>query len=84
VPPAPCGDPVKPVSKHLLDPKQYPVTIQLVSGTTGTVVWERTVTLAEAKDLAHVEIPSFANTEHYPVRAEIYYADGTTATGGMS
>jgi hypothetical protein len=74
---------MKPISKHLLDPKQYPLTIRLVCGTTGAVVWERVVTLAEARDFAHVEIPSFANTEHYPVRAEIYYADGTTEIGAM-
>lgn len=73
-----------PISKHLFDPKQFPVTIRLVSGTTDAVVWERIVTIEEARDLARVEIPSFANTEHYPVRAEIHYADGTTEIGGMA
>jgi hypothetical protein len=75
---------MKPVSKHLLDPKQFPVTIRLVSGTTGAMVWERVVTIEEARDLARVEIPSFANTEHYPVRADIHDADGTTEIGGMT
>jgi hypothetical protein len=74
---------MKPISTHLLDPKQYPLTIRLVSGTTGAVVWERTVTLGEAKSFALIKIPSFANTEHYPVRAEIHYADGTTEIGAM-
>jgi hypothetical protein len=37
------------------------------------------VTLDEARSLAKIEIPSFAGTEHYPVLAEILYADGTTA-----
>ena len=49
--------------------------MQLVSGATGEVVWSRTVTLDEARGLAKVEIPSFVGSEHYPVRAEIEYAD---------
>jgi hypothetical protein len=72
-----------PTARHDLPPEKFPVTIRLVSGTTGAVVWERVVTIEEARGLARVEIPSFANTEHYPVRAEITCADGATDIKGM-
>lgn len=73
----------KPTARHDFPPEKYPLTIRFISGTTGAVVWERIVTLEEARDLAKVEIPSFAGTDHYPVRAEIIYADGTSETEGM-
>ena len=61
---------------------KFPVTIKLISGATDEVVWSRTVTADEARELAKVEIPSFAGTDHYPVRAEITYADGTSEIKG--
>ncbi len=73
----------KPTARHDLTPDKFPFTIKLVSGTTGEVVWSRTVTIDEARNIAKVEIPSFAGSDHYPVRAEITYADGTTEVQGM-
>ncbi len=75
-----CGTPH---ARHNLTPEKFPLTLKLVSGTTGAVVWSRTVSIAEARDLAKIEIPSFADSEHYPVRAEIEYADGTTEVRGV-
>lgn len=73
---------MKPTAQHDLPPHKFPITLQLVSGTTGAVVWKRVVTIEEARDVARIEIPSFADTEHYPVRAEILYADGTSEIEG--
>ena len=70
---------VKPIARHNYPPDKFPLTLRLLSGKTGEVVWSRTVTLDDARALAKIEIPSFANTEHYPVLAEILYADGTAA-----
>jgi hypothetical protein len=69
----------KPIARHDYPPEKFPLTLRLLSGKTGEVVWSRTVTIDEARALAKVEIPSFADTEHYPVLAEILYADGTTS-----
>lgn len=68
----------KPIARHNFSPEKFPLTLHLYSGKTGELVWSRTVTIDEARSLAKIEIPSYANTEHYPVRAEITYADGTT------
>ena len=73
----------KPIAHHDFSPEKFPVTLQLYSSKTGELVWSRTVTLDEARSLVKIEIPSYAGTEHYPVRAEIAYADGTPADGGM-
>jgi hypothetical protein len=73
----------KPAARHDLPPKSFPFKIQLYSGKTGELLWSRTVTLDEARALATIEIPGYAGTEHYPVRAEFVYADGTTSIGGM-
>ncbi len=73
----------KPTARHDYSPEKFPLTMRIYSGKTGAVVWSRTVTLDEARSLAKIEIPSYAGTEHYPVRAEIAYADGTIADGGM-
>lgn len=68
---------LKPVApKHLLAPEAFPLTIQLYSAKTGACVWSRTVTLEEARDLAKIEIPGYAGTEHYPVHAVIIDKDG--------
>jgi hypothetical protein len=67
-----------------LSPDKFPMTLTLYSGTTGAAVWSRTVTLDEARTLAKIEIPSFADSEHYPVCVECTFADGTTNVGGMS
>ena len=75
-----CGTPLV---CHELPRGKFPFTIKIVSGTTGEVVWSRTVTIAEARTGAKIEVPGFAGSEHYPVRAEIKYADGTTEVGGM-
>ena len=75
-----CGTPHV---RHDLSPSKFPFTLKLISGMTGEIVWSRTVTIDEARALAKVEIPSFANSAHYPVRAEIEYADGTTEVKGM-
>lgn len=75
-----CGTPHV---RHDLSPDKFPFTLKFVSGTTGEVVWSRTVTIDEARSLAKVEVPSFAGSEHYPVRTEIEYADGTTEVRGM-
>ena len=74
----------KPTARHDYSPEKFPLTMRIYSSKTGEVVWSRTVTLDEARGLAKIEIPSYAGTEHYPVRAEIAYADGTIADGGMS
>lgn len=73
----------KPIARHSVAARKYPITLQLYSGKTGALLWSRTVTIDEARGLAHVEIPCYADTEHYPVRAEIKYADGTTSVAGM-
>ena len=73
----------KPTARHDYSPEKFPLTMRIYSGKTGEVVWSRTVTRDEARGLAKIEIPSYAGTEHYPVRAEIAYADGTIADGGM-
>jgi hypothetical protein len=74
----------KPIARHDYLPEKFPLTLRLLSGKTGAIVWERTVTIDEARTLAKIEIPSFMGTDHYPVLAEILYADGTTTAGGMS
>lgn len=61
----------KPIARHDYPPEKFPLTIRLLSGKTGEVVWSRTVTVDEARALAKIEIPSFSDTEHYPVLAEI-------------
>jgi len=74
-----CGTPH---ARHDLSPEKFPLTLKLISGTTGAIVWSRTVSIDEARELAKIEIPSFAGSAHYPVRAEIEYADGTTEVRG--
>ena len=69
----------KPAARHDYPPEKFPLTMRIFSGKTDEVVWSRTVTLNEARGLAKIEIPSFQNTEHYPVRVEITCADGTQA-----
>ena len=69
----------KPTARHDYPPEKFPLTMRIFSGKTDEVVWSRTVTLDEARGLAKIEIPGFQNTEHYPVRVEITYADGTQA-----
>lgn len=71
----------KPTARHDFSPEKFPLTMRLYSGKTGEIVWSRTVTIDEARTLAKVDIPSYAGSEHYPVRAEIICADGTPATG---
>ena len=73
----------KPTTSHDFAPEKFPLAMRIYSSKTGKVVWSRTVTLGEARALVAVEIPSYADTEHYPVRIEITYADGTTTDGGM-
>jgi len=73
----------KPIARHDYTPDKFPITLRLLSSKTGAVVWSRTVTIDEARALAKVEIPSFIGTEHYPVLAEIVYADGTTGPAKM-
>lgn len=73
-----------PILRRDFTPDLFPITLRLYSSKTGEVLWSRTVTLAEARSIAKVEIPSYAGTDHYPVRAEVTYADGTVDVGGMS
>ncbi len=68
---------------HNYPPEKFPITLQLYSGKTGECVWSRTVTLDEARSLAKIEIPGYAGTVHYPVRAVVTYADGTHDSRGM-
>lgn len=68
----------KPTARHDYPSTKFPITLRVLSSKTGAIVWSRTVTLDEARGPAKIEIPSFAGTEHYPVLAEIVYADGTT------
>ena len=68
----------KPTAHHNYPPEKFPITMCLRSGKTDKVVWSRKVTLDEAHQLAQIKIPSFAGTEHFPVRSEIIYADGLT------
>lgn len=72
----------KPTARHDFSPAKFPLTMRLYSSKTGQVVWSRTIALDEARQLAKIEIPSYADSEHYPVRAEIVYADGTIASEG--
>lgn len=72
-----------PTARHDYPVTKFPITYRLFRGKTGDLLWERTVTLEEARRLAKVEIPGYGGTEHYPVRAEIAYADGTTSTQVM-
>jgi hypothetical protein len=74
---------VKPIARHNYPPEKFPLTLRLYSGKTTELLWSRTVTLDEARSLAKIEIPGYAGTEHYPVRVEITYADGTASNGGM-
>lgn len=67
----------KPTTRHDFTPDKFPLTIRIYSGKTEQVLWSRTVTLDDARSLARLEIPSYSNTEHWPVRAEMVYADGT-------
>ena len=69
---------------HSYPPEKFPLTLQLYSGKTGELLWSRTVTIDEARARAEIEIPGYAGTEHYSVRAEILYADGTASVAGMS
>ncbi len=71
-------------ARHDFSPTKFPLTIKLYSSKTGELLWARAVTLDEARGLAKVEIPGYGGTEHYPVRVEIEYADGTTEVGGMT
>lgn len=73
-----------PSARHNFPPEKFPITFRTYSGKTGELLWSRTVTLDEARSLAKVEVPGYAGTEHYPVRTEIVYADGTTTLDGMS
>jgi hypothetical protein len=75
-----CGTPH---ARSDLSVDKFPLTITIHSGKTGELLWSRTVTAEEARDLAKVEIPGYASTEHYPVRVEIVHADGTNEIGGM-
>jgi hypothetical protein len=74
----------KPTARHDLPPDAFPLTIRYFSGKTGELLWSRTVTLHEARGLAKINIPGYAGTDHYPVRAEIEYADGTIDVEGMT
>lgn len=73
----------KPSARHNFASDKFPITTRIYSGKTGELVWSRTVTLDEARSLTKVEIPSYKDTEHFPVRVEIILADGTTSDGGM-
>jgi hypothetical protein len=64
----------KAIARHDYPPEMFPLTLQIYSGKTGELVWSRMVTHDEARSLAKIEIPSYANTEHYPVRAAIVCA----------
>lgn len=68
---------VKPIARHNYPPEKFPLTLRLYSGKTNELLWSRTVTIDEARSCAKIEIPGYAATEHYPVRAEILCADGT-------
>jgi hypothetical protein len=80
----PCSRRALPHARYDLSPNKFPITLRLHSGKTGEVLWSRSVTIDEARNLAKVQIPGYAGTDHYPVRAEIEYADGTTEVGGLS
>lgn len=68
---------------HFLPSTSFPLTIKILSGKTGEVLWSRTVTLAEAKGIASVQVPGYGSTEHYPVSVEFTYGDGTTTIERM-
>jgi hypothetical protein len=72
-----------PSAHHDHPPEKFPITLRIYSSKTGAVLWSRTVTLDEARQLAKVKIPGYAGTEHYPVSVEIVYADGTTTRGAL-
>ncbi|HSX22827.1 MAG TPA: hypothetical protein VLE97_08660 [Gaiellaceae bacterium] len=77
------ADEPKPTARHDYPASKFPITYRLYSGKTGALLWEHTVNLDEARQLARVEVPGYADTEHYPVRAEIRYGDGTSTTQVM-
>ena len=73
----------KPSARHDFSPDKFPITIRIYSGETGEVVWSRTVTLEEARSLAAIEIPGFAETEHWPVRVDMIYADSSIGSADI-
>jgi hypothetical protein len=73
-----------PTVRHNYTPDKFPLTLSLYSGKTGELLWSRTVTFEEAAFLARIDVPGYANTEHYPVRSEIRFASGEIAVGGLS
>jgi hypothetical protein len=70
--------------RHDLPTSAFPLILKIYSGKTNDLLWSREVSLDEAHELAMIEIPGYHDTEHYPVRVEITYADGTTDVGGMA
>jgi hypothetical protein len=67
---------------HRLSAESFPLTIY---SRTGELIWSKTVERPKhPTDLEAVGIPGYAGTEHYPVRVEIEYADGTTGITGPS
>jgi hypothetical protein len=69
----------KPIAFQDLPADAFPVTLRFRSGKTDAIVWERVITKPEGGALAQIEIPSFRDTEHYPVWCEILYANGQTS-----
>jgi hypothetical protein len=51
----------------------FPITIRIRSGKTGELLWSRTITRDEARQLASLEVPSYYGTEHYPAPTEVTY-----------
>jgi hypothetical protein len=72
-----------PSSPSLLSAEAFPVTFRIFSGKTGEVLWQKTVERPPSGELISLDIPGYADTEHFPVRVEIQFADGTTEIGGM-
>lgn len=67
----------------LLPAEAFPLTLRIISGKTSEVLWQTTVERPTSGELTSICIPGYADTEHYPVRVDIQYADGTTEIHGM-
>jgi hypothetical protein len=59
---------------HDFSPEQFPLTIRILSGTTGELLWSRVVTLDEAREITLIQVPCYAGTAHYPVHAEVEWS----------
>lgn len=71
------------IANYSLPSSSFPLTITIFSGKTDEILWQQTISLDDARQIAKLHVPGYGNTEHYPVRVEYKYGDGTTRIVGM-